>query len=215
MTAIKICGVVRIDDAAYAAAEGVEYLGFNFWPQSKRATDAYRGNAAIKAARVASKTVRAVGVFVDQPIADILAIADKCKLDVIQLHGAEPPALGVDLAARGYEVWRAVGVETEADLDVLATWPAAAFVLDSKTPGHGGSGQPFDHALAARAVAAGHRIILAGGLDARNVANAILACAPYAVDVASSIEASPGDKDPTKVFNFIQAVRRKVSYLRR
>jgi len=215
MTAIKICGVVRIDDAAYAASLGVDYLGFNFWPQSKRATDAYRGNAAAKSARVASKTVKIVGVFVDQPLAEILPIAEKLKLDVVQLHGDEPSALGQELAARGYQVWRAFGIEREEDLDPLASWPAAGFVLDSKSEGRGGSGKPFDHALAARAVAAGHRIVLAGGLDSRNVANAILQVAPFAVDVCSSVEISPGDKDPLKVFAFIEAVRRKISYLKR
>lgn len=215
MTAVKICGLTRIDDAAYAAAQGANYLGFNFWPRSKRVVDPYRARAALRSARVAQPAIRAVGVFVDAPLAEIVATAGQVGLDVVQLHGDEPPALGAELAARGLEVWRAIGVEVEDDLDALATWPAAAFVLDSKSPGRGGSGRAFDHALAARAVAAGHRIILAGGLDASTVASAIQQVEPYAVDVASGVESSPGDKDPLKVHQFIDAVRRRISYLRR
>lgn len=214
MTAIKICGIARVDDAAFAAALGVEYLGLNFWPGSKRVIDVFKARGVARCARTASPSVRLVGVFVDQPLAEIVGWVDKIGLDVIQLHGDEPPALGLALRERGLEVWRAVGVASEDDLDLLASWPADAFVLDSKHPSRGGTGQAFDHGLAERAVRAGHRIVLAGGLTPRNVASAIARVAPFAVDVASGVETSPGDKDADQVWKFVDAVRRSVSYVR-
>lgn len=215
MTAIKLCGVTRPDDAAYAAAVGVDYLGFNFWPQSKRVAEEHLARGAARAARTVRPDIRLVGVFVDQPVAEIERIAAKIGLDIVQLHGDEPAQVAEALTARGLEVWRAVGVAVEDDLDLLASYPATTFVLDAKSPARGGTGTSFDHALAARAVAAGHRIVLAGGLTPSNVANAIMAVLPFAVDVASGVESAPGVKDPAKVYNFVQAVRRKVSYLKK
>lgn len=214
MTAIKICGITRLDDAAYAAAQGADYLGFNFWPQSKRVVDPYVARAACKTARVARADVRCVGVFVDAPVEEIAKQAAFVGLDAVQLHGDEPAAAGVELAARGLEVWRAVGVRSVEDIDRLGEWPASIYVLDAPSPGRGGSGERFDPALAARAVAAGFQIFVAGGLDARNVASVIHQVAPFGVDVASGVETSPGDKDPVKVWAFCQAARRKISYLK-
>ena len=215
MTATKICGLTRPDDVAFAAMRGATYLGMVFWPGSKRAVDRARAKVLAGCARAARGDVKLVGVFVDAPVAEVAATAAAVGLDVVQLHGDEPVGDGAALVAAGLEVWKAIGVASAADLERLAAWPAAAHVLDAATAARGGSGQTIDWALAAQAVAAGHRIVLAGGLTPRNVATAIAAVKPFAVDVASGVERAPGDKDPQQVFEFLDAAQRQISYLRR
>jgi phosphoribosylanthranilate isomerase len=153
-------------------------------------------------------------VFVDAPVAEVEATAAAVGLDVVQLHGDEPARVGAALAAAGLEVWKAIAVASAADLTRLAAWPAAAHLLDAATAARGGSGHTIDWGLAAEAVAAGRRIVLAGGLTPRNVATAIAAVKPFAVDVASGVELAPGVKDPVKVFEFLDAAQRRISYLR-
>jgi len=152
-----------------------------------------------------------VGVFVNASIDDIAAIARDVALDVIQLHGGEPPEDVVAVAlATQQPVWKAVAVAGPRDLDRLDVWQADALLLDAPTPSHGGSGKPFDWNLArdARHRYPTRRLILAGGLDPRNVAAAIAAVDPWAVDVASGVEAAPGIKDAAKITAFVEAVRR-------
>ena len=215
MTPVKICGIARVDDAAYAARAGAAYLGFNLWPGSPRVIAPHVARAAARAARTIEPGVKLVGVFVDAPVAQVLDAVAALGLDVVQLHGDEPPADGAALAARGVLVWKAIAIAGPDDLARIAAWPAAAHVLDARSPGKGGSGQVIDWSLAAQAVAAGHRVVLAGGLTPTNVATAIAQVRPFAVDVASGVERAPGDKDPLKVTQFCDAARRSVSYLRR
>ena len=215
MIATKICGLTRPDDAAFAAARGATYLGMVFWPGSKRAIDRARGKVLAGCARAARADVRLVGVFVDASVAEVEATAAAVGLDVVKLHGDVRVSVGAAVAAAGLEVWKAIGLASAADLDRLTAWPAAAHLLDAPTAARGGSGQVIDWGLAAQAVAAGHRIVLAGGLTPHNVATAIAAVKPFAVDVASGVERAPGDKDPVKVFEFLDAAQRQISYLRR
>lgn len=215
-TLAKICGVTRPDDAAVAANLGAAFLGLNFWPGSPRVIDLRRAKALARAARTAGPGIRLVGVFVDQPVDEMLAIADAVGLDVIQLHGDESPAVGAAVAATGRAVWKAIAIARADDLAAIAAWPGAdAYLLDAAGPARGGTGQPIDQTIAAAAVAAGHRVVLAGGLNAKNVATAIAAVRPWAVDVASGVERAPGDKDPLALHQFLDAARRSVSYLRR
>lgn len=215
MTAIKICGVTRPDDASYAAQNGADYLGLNFWPGSKRVIDRDRARGIVYTARRSRPGTQLVGLFVDAPTAEVLATATGLGLDVVQLHGDEGPEVIAAVKAAGFETWKAIAVATAADVDGLARWPADGFVLDTPSAGRGGSGKIFDWSLATAAVAAGHRVILAGGLTPTNVSSAIHAVRPFAVDVASGVESAPGEKDPLRVVQFISAVRRDVSYLRR
>ncbi|MEZ4404312.1 MAG: phosphoribosylanthranilate isomerase [Kofleriaceae bacterium] len=215
MTPAKICGVTRPDDAAYAAHLGAAYLGFNFWARSKRFVEPVLGRALARTARAASPAVQCVGVFVDAPVEEIVAVARLVGLDAVQLHGDEPVADGAALTAAGLTVWKAIAIAGPDDLARVAAWPAAVHVLDAASPARGGSGQTIDWSLAAQAVAAGHPVILAGGLTPRNVASAIAQVRPLAVDVASGVETSPGVKDPIAVHQFLDATRRAVSYLRR
>lgn len=204
MTKVKICGVLRGDDAL----AGIDYLGLNFWPRSKR-----YASLDVAAAVAVTTTAELVGLFVDQSLEDIRRALDAVPLRVIQLHGDETPE---DVAriqhATELAVWKAIPIGSAADLDGLDRWPADALLLDAPTPGRGGAGVVFDWTLAARARERypDRRFILAGGLHPGNVAEAIAVVQPWAVDVASGVEASPGHKDPAKVHAFLSAVRATV-----
>jgi phosphoribosylanthranilate isomerase len=192
MTAIKICGITRVEDAIRAADAGATYIGINFWPRSKRFVDLARGTAIADAVR---GRVTIVGVFVDQ---DPTQAIDAVRLDIVQLHGNESPI------TYRVPVWKALAI---AHADRIAAWPHAdAILLDNQTPG---SGTTFDWSLA-RDVRRQHphrRIVLAGGLTPDNVAQAIVEVAPFGVDVASGVESAPGIKDAAKVTAFVAAVR--------
>jgi phosphoribosylanthranilate isomerase len=209
VTLIKICGVTRPDDAARVAAAGVDFIGLNFWPRSRRAVAPERAPELAGAARGAG-TARIVGVFVDAAREAITAIAQAAQLDAIQLHGDEAPEdLAALSSATGLPVWKALAIGAPGDLEELDRWRAEVILLDAPQAGRGGGGVRFDWALAAaaRRRAPAQRIALAGGLDPDNVAAAIAQVAPYAVDVATGVEAAPGVKDPVKLAAFVAAVR--------
>jgi phosphoribosylanthranilate isomerase len=206
---IKVCGVTLVDDAARITAAGADFLGLNFWPGSRRRVVAERA-AAIAAAARGAGPAQLVGVFVDATAAEIAAVHAQVGLDIIQLHGAETPDDAAAVArATGLPVWKALAAGAPADLDALDAWAVDAILLDTPTPGRGGSGRSFDWGLA-RTARLGHparRLVLAGGLHPGNVAAAIAAAAPWGVDAASGVEAAPGIKDLAKVAAFIAAAR--------
>jgi phosphoribosylanthranilate isomerase len=206
---IKICGVTLDEDAERVAAAGVDFVGLNFWPRSRRRVDAFRAAQLADAVREAG-LAQVVGVFVDASAAEIAAVLEHVELDVIQLHGAETPEdAWAIVRATGRPVWKAIAAGAPADVEQLEVWPVDAILLDTPTPGRGGSGVPFDWDLAraARARHPARRLVLAGGLGPHNVGAAIAAAEPWAVDVASGVEAAPGVKDPAKLAAFIAAVR--------
>jgi phosphoribosylanthranilate isomerase len=209
---IKICGVTLPEDAARVAAAGADFIGLNFWPRSKRYLAPERARLVATAARGAARpgAIAVVGVFVNARVDDIAAIASDVALDVIQLHGDETRDEVVAVAqATGRVVWKAVAAASPADIERLDVWPVDAVLLDAPTAGRGGGGQVFDWQLAreARRLHPARKLLLAGGLDPGNVAAAIAAVDPWAVDVASGVEAAPGIKDPAKLAAFIAAAR--------
>jgi phosphoribosylanthranilate isomerase len=209
MTRIKICGVTLADDAARVAALGVDYIGFNFWPKSKRYLSPDRAPLLAAVAR-STGPVKIVGLFVDADPQEITDICAQVHLDVLQLHGDESPDdVGRIGAATKQPIWKAIAVSSARDLDRLEAWPCDAILLDAPTPQRGGAGKPFDWALAAAARRSypARKLVLAGGLDASSVGAAIAQLAPWAVDVASGVEAAPGVKDPAKLEAFVAAVR--------
>ena len=206
---IKICGVTLADDAARVAAAGVDFVGLNFWPKSKRYLAPERAQLVAAAARGAG-TPKLVGVFVDEEIEDIQRVCALIDLDAVQLHGDESPDFVKKLSLAIYRpVWKALAISGPRDVEHLDVWPADALLLDAPTPGRGGAGARFDHGYArlAREKYPARNFVLAGGLDANNVAGAIAHVQPWAVDVASGVEAAPGIKDAAKIAAFVRAAR--------
>ena len=193
---LKICGITNPDDAAAAIAGGATALGFNFWPRSPRYI------TPELAAEIAPEGgVRRVGVFVNEAPARVEEIARRARLDVAQLHGDETPAS----YPAGLPVWKAARVSAGFDFTRYEDSPAEALVLDGPAGDlYGGSGQTFDWSLAA---AVRKRIVVAGGLDASNVAQAIAAAHPWGVDACSRIESAPGKKDHQKMNEFLRVAR--------
>jgi phosphoribosylanthranilate isomerase len=202
MTRVKICGITNAADAAAAAAAGADALGFVFAPASPRRV------APDEAARIVAALppfVAVVGVFADQPLAEIAETVARCGLHAVQLHGAEPPELARAIAV---PVIRALRVRDVASLAPLADYPAQAFLLDAYVPGQaGGTGctVPWELARQARAAVP---IILAGGLTPETVGDAVRCLRPFGVDASSGLEREPGKKDHDRVKEFIAHVRR-------
>ncbi len=209
MTRVKICGVTLADDAARVAASGADYIGLNFWPTSRRYLAPERGGLVAAAARSGS-ALKVVGVFVDADLAEVSEVASQVDLDIIQLHGDETPEdVAAIAAATKRPIWKAIAIGDANDLEHLGAWPAEVLLLDTPSVGKGGSGRTFDWTLAreARRRFPNLKLALAGGLDPTNVAAAIDAVEPWAVDVASGVETRPGVKDAAKVTAFVAAVR--------
>ena len=197
---VKVCGITRLTDALHAVEQGATAIGFVFWPRSPRGVTVER--AAEISARLPSHVMR-VGVFVNEPVESIRAIAERTRLTAVQLHGDEPPAYA---DALDWPVLRAVSV-AELDSASEAWAPETALLVDNIDPvRRGGTGAVIDWSQAA-AVAQKRRIVLAGGLTPDNVASAIRAVHPFGVDVSSGVEASPGVKDFDKVTRFIANAR--------
>jgi phosphoribosylanthranilate isomerase len=205
MIRVKICGVTSIADAEAACQAGADLIGLNFYEKSpRRVSEA----DAEKVRAVLPGTVQAVGIFVNVNPSEVVQTCRLLRLDAAQLHGDESPEV-VASVARDVRVFKALQVSPDFAVDSLRNYPAAsAFLLDAWQAGqYGGTGQTIDWSLA-RQVAAAHRIILAGGLNAENVGDAIRAVRPYGVDVASGVESKPGKKDHAKLREFIEKVRR-------
>jgi phosphoribosylanthranilate isomerase len=194
---VKICGITRLEDALEAVRLGADWLGFNFWPRSRRYI-APRTAASIVAAL--PPAVLPVGVLVDPGLAELLDAILASGVRAVQLHGDEPPAL---CAAAPVPVVKGIRVRDASSLAALAAYQVSAFLLDSATPGFGGSGTAFDWSLAAE-VAAEFPVWLAGGLTPDNVAEAVRRVRPRGVDVASGVESAPGVKDPGLMEAFIR-----------
>jgi len=201
---VKICGLTRLEDALAAARLGADWVGFNFWPRSRRYI-APEAAAAIVAALPAS--VLPVGVFVDPGAAELARAIQVSGVRTVQLHGDEPPAL---CAAVPVPVVKGIRVRDAHSLAALAAYEVSAFLLDSATPGYGGSGTGFDWALAAE-IAADVPLWLAGGLTPENVAEAVRRVRPRGVDVASGVESTPGVKDWKRMEAFIRNAKAAAS----
>ncbi|MDT8305661.1 MAG: phosphoribosylanthranilate isomerase [Anaerolineae bacterium] len=214
---VKICGITNLQDAIVAVEAGADYLGFILWPGSKRAVEAATVAAMSSRLRQRPAPPLLVGVFVNEDPAVAADVLSACRLDLAQLSGEEPPAGVADPASPLYgRAYKALRPATLAEAEAEAEWYAApdpadgapALLLDTYHPTlRGGTGATGDWAVAARVAAQVPRLMLAGGLTPHNVASAVRQVQPYAVDVASGVEASPGRKDPSRVRAFIATAR--------
>ncbi|HEX6838709.1 MAG TPA: phosphoribosylanthranilate isomerase [Polyangia bacterium] len=198
---VKICGLTSLDDALACVDAGADALGFNFWPGSKRHIPVDRAAAIAK--RV-PPNVRTIGVFVNPSESDVDRAFSSGAIDLAQLHGDETPDFCRRFSGRYIKALR---LRDAASLAQMAEYACDFVLVDADTPGYGGSGQRADTTLAAEAAKL-RRVILAGGLTADNVADAVAAVQPYGVDVAGGVEREPGVKDWIKVAAFVQAAKR-------
>jgi phosphoribosylanthranilate isomerase len=199
---VKICGITSAADARLAIDAGADALGFNFVERSPRYVP-----PAAAAAIIAGLPpfVTPVGIFWDHPAGHVKAVAEQCGLGALQFHGDETPE---SLLEHRLPLIKTIKVCAAEDLARMDGYAVAAFLLDSPARwSEGESRIPIPWELAGRAVVAGRRIILAAGLTPDNVAAAIRTARPWAVDVASGVEARPGVKDPDKVRRFVAAAR--------
>jgi phosphoribosylanthranilate isomerase len=190
---VKFCGITRLEDAQVAARLGAWAIGLNHWAESPRRCDpavAAEIGAALK------RRLEVVGVFVNASLDEIDAAAEDESLTMLQLHGDEGPAFCREAARRtGLKMIKAVRVRSAADVQAVQAYRTDFHLLDAHRPGVlGGSGESFDWELVADR-RSDVPLILAGGLTPDNVADAIAVARPFAVDVASGVEAEPGIKD--------------------
>ncbi len=199
MIKIKICGITNLEDALLAAEYGADALGFIFYAQSRRSTTAEKAKAIID--KLPPLTLR-IGVFVDEKPETIRDTINMCRLDGIQLHGSETPEFCRLFRRR---VIKSFKPENDQHIEGIGNYDVDAFLLDSYHPEMaGGTGTTFDWELAVAAKMFGKPVILSGGLNPENVAEAIRLVKPYAIDVASGVESFPGKKEPDKLKNFIE-----------
>lgn len=203
MVRVKICGITSLEDALSAVEAGADALGFVFSEESQRAISVEKVSGII---RGLPPFVTTVGVFVNEGADVINAIVREAGLDAVQLHGNEPPELCREINSRVIKAFR---VKNKKLLGKgIDRYRLSAYLLDTYADdAAGGTGKTFDWAVAKSAKKYG-RIILSGGLNPDNVRDAIKAAEPYAVDVSSGVEKSPGIKDMKKVSSFIKRAKK-------
>lgn len=197
---VKVCGITTLEDARACVDLGVAALGLNFWPGTPRRVELEVARAVADELR---DRVELVAVFVDADRAEIDGVREITGIRAVQLHGAESPGF---VAALGPDAYKAVGVAEASDVEAALAFPGEKLLLDARVPGAmpGGTGHAFEWELALE-VARRRRLILAGGLHAGNVAEAIARVRPWRVDVASGVESAPGKKELAKVAAFVRA----------
>jgi phosphoribosylanthranilate isomerase len=201
---LKICGLTRPREASRCARLGADAIGLVFFPKSPRNVSEDQARAVVAAL---PETVAAVGVFVDAGFSSIMSRVERCGLSMAQLHGREPARLASRLRAEGVGVIKALFVDGRPGLEEAATFDVDGYLVEcARGPLPGGNAMAWDWG-AARDFGGRHPLVLAGGLSPDNVADAIGAGLPSAVDVSSGVEASPGRKDPDKVARLIAAVQ--------
>lgn len=198
---VKICGITNLEDALMAVEAGADALGFVFFQGSPRFISPEQAAAIIDRL---PPFVQSVGLFVNEEPATVNSVAGRCGLDIIQLHGEESPDCCRAVTRRIIKAFR---VKDASSLERMHEYHVVGYLLDAWSPAaHGGTGTTFNWDIAATA-AASQRIILAGGLNPENVAEAVRLVRPYGVDVSSGVESAPGKKDAALVERFIRAAR--------
>ena len=202
---IKVCGLTRVDEALECVALGVDAIGCVFYPKSPRnLTEAQAKEICI----AMPEGVKTIGVFVNETFSDIMAKVEKCRLKGVQLHGQESADLVTRLRQENLLVIKALFDENKPSLNEAAHYSASAYLVEcgkGKLPGGNAVKWNWNKA---KPIGDTHPLILAGGLAPDNVAAAVAAGIPDAVDVSSGVESSPGRKDLLKVKSLIDAVCR-------
>lgn len=190
---VKFCGITRIEDAREAVRLGAWAIGLNHWPESPRRCDPA---TAVAIGAELRRKVEVCGVFVNATLEEVARAVEDEGLSMIQLHGDEGPAFCQEAARRtGAKVIKAIRVRSAAEIQAAEAFRTDYHLLDAhRRSAPGGTGESFDWELVG-AHPPGIPVILAGGLAPANVAGAIEVARPFAVDVATGVEAGPGLKD--------------------
>lgn len=200
MVKIKICGITNIEDALFASSLGVDALGFVLAESPRKII----AEDVVKIIGKLPPSILKVGVFVNEEEQRIRETLRFCRLDMLQFHGDEPPAYIIRFREKIIKSFR---IENENSLKDIPKYNADAYLLDAYSPDeYGGTGEVFNWDLAVEAKKFGP-IILSGGLNADNIEEAINKVQPFAVDVSSGVESSPGKKDKKKLEEFVKKVR--------
>ena len=203
MTKIKICGIKTLTDALAAIDAGADYLGFNFYPKSVRFIEMNICAEITSVLKREHPEIQLVGVFVNSPVAEIKYILEVCSLDLVQLHGDETHEMLNALNDKAFKAFRGV----PQHINGFARDKAPALLVDAAVKGaYGGTGVTADWSAAA-GLAKRYPLLLAGGLTSENVAQAVRRVKPWGVDVASGVEANPGEKDAGRMKAFVKAVQ--------
>ncbi len=205
MVRVKICGITRKEDALAAMEAGAHALGLVFYPKSPRYVEPQRARDLVGGL---PPLVSWVGVFVDVPVEEMITTARMVGLDTLQLHGDESPQVCRTCREEGFRVIKALRLASRDDLKAGEDYRGviSALLLDTKVSGeYGGTGRSFPWELATEI--RGIPVILAGGLNPENVAEAIKVARPWGVDVSSGVERAPGIKDHEKMRRFILEVQ--------
>jgi phosphoribosylanthranilate isomerase len=200
---VKICGITRVQDALRCAELCADAIGCVFYPKSPRYLTKDRAKDICTEVPDFLKTV---GVFVDETFSNIMHHVGYCGLTTVQLHGREQPELVRRLREENILVIKAVFVDGSPAFGDASKYPASAFLVECGRGRHPGGNAMEWNWKAAKDLGKEYPLILAGGLDPENVAQAVQMSAPCAVDVSSGVESSPGRKDFDKVAAFIKAV---------
>lgn len=203
MIKAKICGITTADDAAAAVEEGADYLGLVFAPSPRQVDE-------VKAKQIMSSISgfkNWVGVFVDKDRFDVVNLARALNISFLQLHGSETPEECAFFSREGFEVIKAHRIQSADSFEAVAAYETSFALFDSYSRHReGGTGEAFDwNLLPGRSFAA--RVFLSGGLKSATLPLALAAYLPYAVDVSSGVEDSPGRKSRGKIKAFIQTLR--------
>lgn len=208
-TRVKVCGLTRVEDVYPVVAAGADAIGLVFYPKSARCV-------SLEQARVLRDAVPAfvdvVALFVNADPHDVQRVIDGVQPDILQFHGDESPGYCQQFGRRFMRAFRVGAPGLESAAQVLAACrafgQASAWLFDSYSAGYGGSGRGFDMTLldAVRSDPEARPVVLAGGLNDQTVARAIATVRPFAVDVSSGVEASPGIKVPGRIHQFMAAV---------
>lgn len=193
---VKICGIKTVEAAQVAVQAGADFIGFVFAPSKRRITP----EEAAKIAKAIPKSVRTVGVFVNESTENIKKIAEMVGLDVIQLHGDESPKMVAELP---YQTIKAFSID-QVDARTIYSYQTDYYLIDSPVGEHrGGTGKTFDWKRATELEIDLNKVILAGGLSPDNVKAAIGQVGPAGIDVSSGVETN-GEKDHEKMIQFIR-----------
>lgn len=193
---VKICGIKTIEAANVAVQAGADFIGFVFAPSKRKITP----EEAAKIVKTIPKSVQTVGVFVNESVENIKQIAELVDLDVIQLHGDEPPEMIGELP---YQTIKAFSID-QVDAQTINSYLTDYYLIDSPIGEHrGGTGKTFNWKRATDLGIDFNKVILAGGLSPSNVQDAIRQVSPVGIDVSSGVETN-GKKDHEKIKQFIR-----------